>query len=61
MKPFTREQKRLVRRGIKGALAAADELMAEFISKTRAANWGVLNSGLYEAERLASQLKEKRA
>lgn len=30
----------------KGGKAVADELMAEFISKTRAANWGIINKGL---------------
>ena len=35
---------------IKGLLAAADELMTEFISKKRAANWKVINDGLYAGE-----------
>jgi hypothetical protein len=60
MKPFTREQKRLIRRTLKGALAAADELMTEFISKRRAANWGVLNRGLYDAEVLLHTVRSPR-
>jgi len=31
------------------ALRAADELMTEFISKKRAADWGVINDGLVAA------------
>ena len=60
MRPFTREQKRLIRRTLKGALRASDELMTEFISKRRAANWGVLNNGLYNAEQLLHDVRRPR-
>jgi len=36
-------------RGCRGALAAADELMTEFVSKKRAANWQIINDGLVAA------------
>jgi hypothetical protein len=35
---------------VKGALAACNELMTEFISKRRAAKWDVINEGLMKAE-----------
>jgi len=34
----------------KGLMAATDELMTEFVSNQRAANWGVINDALYVAE-----------
>jgi len=34
--------------------------MTEFVSKQRACNWGVANEGLYNAERMAADLKEPR-
>lgn len=40
-----------VRKIVKGTLAAADELMTEFVSKKRAADWKVINDGLYAAGR----------
>jgi len=36
----------LARKAAEGGEAAADELMTEFISKKRAANWGIINEGL---------------
>ena len=30
---------------------ACDELMTEFISKKRAANWGIINSAMYDSAR----------
>lgn len=57
---MNRAERRKVRKIIKGALAAADELMSEFVSKKRAANWGVINDGLYNAERMEKELKEIR-
>jgi len=61
VKPFTRDQKRLIRRVLKGVLAASDEIMTEFISKKRAANWKVINDGLFNAEQmlLSTTLCEK--
>jgi hypothetical protein len=56
VKPFTRDQKRLIKRVLKGALAASDELMTELISKKRAASWGVINKGLYDAEQMIREL-----
>lgn len=40
----------LARSIIKGCLAAANELMAEFVSGKRAADWAVINDGLCRAE-----------
>ena len=34
------------RETIKGLLKACDELMTEFVSKRRAANWGVINDAM---------------
>jgi len=45
---------------VKGVLAACDELMAEFIAKKRAANWKVINDGLYAAEQFLRQAGVKR-
>lgn len=42
---------------LRGVMAACDEIVAEFVSKKRAANWGIINKGLYEAEYLISRLE----
>jgi hypothetical protein len=57
---MTREERREVRRLLKGTLAAFDELASEFVSKKHAADWGVINTGLYNAEQKVRELKEKR-
>ena len=36
--------------GCEGGGAAAEELMTEYVSKQRAAKWGVINKGLLAAE-----------
>lgn len=36
---------------VRGALAAAKELMTEYVSKRRAADWCIINDGLYNAEK----------
>lgn len=41
-----REAREALEAAAKGGEAAADELMTEFISKKRAANWGIINGGL---------------
>lgn len=41
-----------------GAREAADELMTEFISKKRAANWGKINEGLMAAEKAEKKARE---
>ena len=45
---------------VKGVLAACDELMTEFISRKRAANWQVINDGLVAAERFVRDGDRKR-
>ena len=60
MKPFTREQKRLIRRTLKGVLCAADEFFTEFISKKRAAEWDVINKGLMGADELLRAVRKPR-
>lgn len=57
---MNRAARRQVRRVLKGVIAAAGELMTEFVSKQRACNWGVANEGMYNAERMAADLKEQR-
>lgn len=42
---------------VKGAIAAANELMTEFVSKRRAADWGIINDGLLKAERFVKRAK----
>lgn len=54
-----RATKRKVRRLLKGVLAAADELMTEFVSKKRAANWSVINSGLNAAGQAVRGLADR--
>jgi len=39
------------------AHAACDELMTEFVSKKRAANWGVINEGMLACERQMAALR----
>jgi len=56
---MNRDERREVRRLLKGALAAFNELATEFVSKQRAANCGVINTGLYNAEQKVRELKEK--
>ena len=56
---MNRVERREVRKLLQGALAASDELMTEFVSKKRAANWGVINEGLYNAEKKVRELREK--
>lgn len=47
-----------VQRVVQGVLDATNELMTEFIGKKRAARWDIVNSGLYEAERLNAEMRE---
>ena len=49
-------QRRVIRKLLMDCLAASDELMAEFISKKRAAHWGVINRALYNAEQFLRKL-----
>ena len=51
--PVGREE---IAKALSGAMKAASELMTEFISKKRAANWGVINDGLCEAGRVLALL-----
>ena len=44
------------RKAAEGGVAAANELMTEFLSKTRAANWGVINQGLLDCDALLALL-----
>lgn len=46
-----------VQRVLQGALDAWEELAREFVSKKRAADWQIVNEGLYAAERLNNQLR----
>ncbi len=41
----------MARLGCRKVLKAVDELMAEFISKKRAADWAIINDGLLAAEK----------
>lgn len=41
----------LCEEGIKGALAAWDEVANEFVSHRRAADWGIINDGLMAASK----------
>jgi len=36
---------------------ACDEMMTEFISKKRAANWGIINSALFESAKFRRSLE----
>ena len=56
---MNRAEKREVRLVLKGAIAAAGELMAE-LGQKRAAKWDVVNMGLYNAEQKVRELAEKR-
>jgi hypothetical protein len=38
---------------------ATDELMTEFVSKTRAAKWGVINDALVDGAKLIAKLKAR--
>jgi hypothetical protein len=40
-----------MKEALKGMLAAAEELLAEFASKKRAADWGVVNDAMMAASR----------
>jgi hypothetical protein len=40
-------------------LKAADELMTEFVSKKRAANWGVINAAMVAASALLARTERK--
>lgn len=48
------------REGLKGAIAAADELMTEFVSHGRAAQWGTINDGLVAANKALTALNGRR-
>ena len=41
-----------------GCLRACDELMTEFVSKKRAAQWGIINDGLWRAEQLTREIRK---
>ena len=49
--PCPRPVPRHCRKIVKALIAAIDELMTEYVSGRRAADWGVINKGLYDAER----------
>jgi hypothetical protein len=49
---LVRELREAGQKAAEGGKAAADELMYEGISKTRAANWGVINQGLLACDAL---------
>lgn len=43
---------------LRGAIAASDELMTEYVSRKRAADWGVINDGLVKAGRALAELEK---
>lgn len=57
---MTRTEKRNVRRILLGVIAACGEVMEE-LARKRAANWGIVNRGLVDAERMAADLRDKSA
>jgi hypothetical protein len=57
----TRKEIEQVRTIIKDVLAASNELMTEFVSHKRAANWGIVNDGLYNAEQFLRNTERRKA
>ncbi len=50
--PLVRELRDAAQKAAEGGIAAADELMTEFISKKRAAKWDIINQGLLACDKL---------
>lgn len=42
---------------IKNLMSACDELMAEYVSKKRSADWEVINSALMEGQKAIREMK----
>jgi hypothetical protein len=56
----TRQETEKVRKLLKGALAAFDEIAAEFVSKKRAANWAIVNDGLRAVQKFLCETERRK-